>query len=192
MKLLLLLSFTLLSFNSNLYSQVFIYNPSPDHPYGLPHPDAPAHIKDYSEMIGSRSCKSVSRISQTEWADTVSMIWEFSYIMNGTVVQDLTYKEDGTHSGSIRQYNSDSSRWNVHYFTTATPVATLPAWTGTREENKIILYKDQTAPNGTPGYMRLSFYDISNEGYNWVGEWTDKSESFSYPTWKIFCTKTED
>ncbi|ULC60281.1 hypothetical protein MBM09_04650 [Flaviramulus sp. BrNp1-15] len=53
------------------------------------------------------------------------------------------------------------------------------------------MYKEQTAPNGTEGFYRLTFYDISKSGYKWVGEWVDKSESVVFPTWKINCTRNE-
>ena len=77
--------------------------------------------------------------------------------MNGMAVQDLTYKDDGIHSGSIRQFNSDSSRWYVHYFTTGSPIATLPSWVGDRKGDKIVLNRDQAAPIGMDGYMRVDF-----------------------------------
>ena len=59
--------------------------------------------------------------------------------MNGTAVQDETLKEDGVHSGSIRQYDKDSLRWNVHYYTTRATVATLPVWNGNKKDGKIVL-----------------------------------------------------
>ncbi len=78
--------------------------------------------------------------------------------MNGMAVQDETWKVDGTHSGSIRQYNADSSRWYVHYYSASSAVNTLPAWEGNKNENgKIILYRKQRAPNGMDGYY-LSTY----------------------------------
>lgn len=171
-----------------LHAQEYHYLPSSNHPFGLPNPKAPKEISDYQELIGSCDCKSVSRIGQNTWADTVQMIWTFKYIMNGMAVQDETTKADGLHSGSIRQYSADSARWNVHYYATvATP--SLRAWYGNRKGDKIILYSEQPSPQGNPGFYRLTFSDISDSGYNWVGEWVDKGETFAYPTWKIFCEK---
>ncbi len=39
------------------------------------------------------------------------------------------------------------------------------------------------------GNYRLTFYDMSETWYKWVGEWATKDESIIYPTWKIECTK---
>jgi hypothetical protein len=172
------------------HAQQYQYAPSESHPYGLPNPKAPMQIKDFAEMIGTCHCKSVTRIDQQTWSDTLAMTWTFKYIMNGMAVQDETYKADGLHSGSIRQYSTDSSRWYVYYYAAASIPTTLPAWEGGRKANKIVLTRDQRAPNGMDGHYRLTFNDISERGYNWAGEWVSKDGSFVYPTWRIFCRRT--
>lgn len=171
-------------------SQTYDYEVSVENPYGAVNPMAPKETADFASMIGKCNCKSIARIDQNTWADTVQMTWSFKYIMNGMGVQDETLKADGSHSGSIRQYNSDSSRWYVHWYGSATPTPKLSTWEGGKKENgEIVLYKDSPAPNGTPGYFRLTFFNMTKEGYHWVGEWTNKEETFVYPTWKIFCKR---
>jgi hypothetical protein len=51
------------------------------------------------------------------------------------------------------------------------------------------LYKPQKATNGFDGYSRLTFYDISDSGYKWRGEWVSEDESVVFPFWKIDCKK---
>jgi ketosteroid isomerase-like protein len=185
---LLLCSFPLLTFTQTTYS----FEPSPEHPFGLPHPAAPAEVADWANLIGECNCQSVSRNPDGSWGDTIPMIWRFKYIMNGWAVQDETLKADGRHSGSIRQFIADSSRWFVHYYSSTGTAATLPAWEGTRQENgKIILYRNQQAPNGMEGKYKITFSNISPEGFDWLGEWVDKAETFSSPTWRISCTKVK-
>lgn len=168
------------------------YAPSLENPYGKLNPEAPPKTADFDPLIGTCICKSVSRIDQNTWADTVMMNWTFKYIMNGMAVQDETLKEDGKHSGSIRQYNADSAKWYVHYYSSSSATSTLSSWEGNKMENgNIVLYRDQPAPNGTPGFYRLTFSNISKKGYNWAGEWVNKAETFTYPTWRIFCRKKE-
>lgn len=167
------------------------YEVSKDAPFGLPNPNAPKQIKDFQPMIGECNCKSTARNSDGSWQETQNMIWRWKYIMNGNAVQDETIKEDGGHSGSIRQFIADSSKWYVHYYSVKSPPTTLPTWEGnkTKDGSKIVLYKDQKAPNGIEGYYRLTFYDMSATGYKWIGEWVDKSEKINYATWKIECNK---
>jgi hypothetical protein len=175
-------------FAAPLFAQ-YEFQASADHPFGLPNPQAPQQIVDYQGLIGICNCTSTSRNPDQSWAEPVAMTWRWSYIMNGMAVMDETLKEDGTHSGSIRQYNQDSSRWQVHYFSTRAAAPVLPVWTGGKVGENIVLYKNQTAPGGQEGYYRLTFSEISAEGYNWVGEWVDLTETIVFPTWKIECKR---
>lgn len=168
----------------------YIYEPTATHPFGKANPDAPKEIKDFELLIGECHCRSVARLAGQDWGDTLSMVWRFKYIMNGWAVQDETLKEDGTYAGSIRQYNSDSAKWYVHYYSSNASPNTLPSWEGGKiEEDKIRLYRESPAPNGMPGFYRITFYDMMEEGFNWVGEWVDTSESIQFPVWRIYCKK---
>jgi len=188
MKLLLALSFTLIT--SLAFSQ-YQYEASEKFPFGQPNPEAPKQITDYEAMIGTCNCKSTTRKQDGSWNASEDMIWRWKYILNGTAVQDETLKSDGAHSGSIRQFIKDSSRWYVHWFSSKTPSTKFPVWEGNKKDDKIVLYKEQNAPNGTEGYFRLTFYDMSKSGYKWIGEWVDKTEKIVYPTWKIECTRPD-
>lgn len=166
------------------------FEPSAAHPFGLPNPEMPAEFLDFAPMIGECTCKSYARINQNTWGDTVQMIWRFKYIMDGKAIQDETLKADGLHSGSIRQYAADSSRWYVHYYSSTPTSPVLSAWEGNKNtDGNIILYREQKAPNGTDGKYKITFNNISEEGFDWLGEWVSMDESFSYPTWKIYCKK---
>lgn len=166
------------------------YEPSAEHPFGLPNPEAPQQIVDFAPLIGECDCESVSRNKDQSWSDPVRMIWRFKFIMNGMAVQDETLKADGKHSGSIRQFISDSTRWYVHYYSSGSPSTQLPVWEGNKnQEGKIVLYREQKAPNGTEGFYRLTFSDIDENGFKWAGEWVSTDESIVYPTWKIDCKR---
>lgn len=169
------------------------YEPSPDHPFGLANPDAPKELLDWAPLIGECACRSVSRNPDGSWQDTVDMTWRFKYIMNGWGVQDETLKADGSYAGSIRQYIADSSRWFVHFYSSTGPTSILPAWEGNKqEEGDIVLYRDQTAPNGMSGDYKITFSEISEAGFRWKGEWVDKSRTITYPTWYIDCEKKRE
>ena len=166
------------------------YAVSKEYPYGKYNPKAPKEVKDYEDLIGACNCKSERRKPDGTWAKPVKTKWLWKYIMNGTGVQDMTLKADGSHGGSIRQFNKDSLRWYVHYYTTKVASPRLGAWTGNKDEKgNIVLYKKQKATNGTEGFSRLTFYDINKKGYKWIGEWVDKTETVIFPFWKISCVK---
>lgn len=187
--------FTLLLFASFIFqlnAQDYPNEPNAQHPFGQPHPEAPEQIKDWSALIGECNCKSISRNPDRTWADTVDMVWRFKYIMDGLAVQDETLKADGAHSGSIRQYNADSSAWYVHYYSSSIATPKLSTWEGGKQANgDIVLYKDQQAPNGMDGFYKITFSNISKDGFDWLGEWVTVDESFKYPNWKIHCVKQD-
>ncbi|MBT8274453.1 MAG: hypothetical protein KJO77_11650 [Bacteroidia bacterium] len=185
----LLLLFCLASFT--LYSQNN-YEPSTTHPFGLPNPEGPEQIRDYHELIGMSDCSSLRRKPDGSWNPVEKLTWEFKYIMNGMGVQDQTMIENGGNAGSIRQFIADSNRWYVHYYSSKLPSSALPAWEGNKKEDKIILYRDQKAPNGMEGSYKITFYDIKDESFKWKGEWVDKTEKIVYPTWKIECVKRKN
>ena len=145
MKKLALLIIILFS-STFMYGQ-FDYEPSKKFPFGKANPKAPQQIKDYEALLGECNCKSIARKPDQTWADPVNMIWRWKYIMNGMGVQDETLKEDGTHSGSIRQYNKDSLHWNVHYYTSRRASNVLSVWNGNKnKEGNIVLYREQKSP----------------------------------------------
>lgn len=189
-----LFSVLLIILSQSAYGQVslsdFKYEPNEAYPFGRPHPDAPEQIKDYQILIGLSDCKSLTRNNEGEWnKDSVDVIWRYKYIMNGMAVQDESLKADQIHTSSIRQFNQEAGKWYVTFFSSAAPSNSFTSWEGGMTGNEMILTKEQKAPNGMEGFYKITFYDISKNGFNWKGEWVDKQEKFTYPTWHMFCTK---
>ena len=168
------------------------FESSDKHPFGLLNPKAPRQTGDFASMIGQSECFSANRKPDGSWQDSLKMLWTFKYIMNGMAVQDETLKEDGKHSGSIRQYNADSAQWYVSYYSSSFAPNVLPVWYGNMKDGKIVLKMKQKSPNGFDGYSRLTFYDISDDSFKWIGEWIDVNETIVYPFWKISCYKKLD
>ena len=186
-----ILIFSIFLFGFSVFGQ-YEYEPSKEFPFGQVNSKAPEQAKDFQPLIGFCNCKSTSRKPDQTWAEPVSMTWKWKYIMNGMAVQDETLKADGKHSGSIRQFIADSSKWYVHYYSSGSPSTKLPTWEGNKKKDgNIVLYREQKAPNGTDGFFRLTFYDISSSGYKWVGEWVDKTEKVTFATWKIECIRED-
>lgn len=176
-----------------IYGQIdslFLFEPSVENPFGLPNPDAPKQIKDFAPLIGECACISIARGADQTWEEPVPLVWRFKYVMNGKAIQDESLKADGKHSGSIRQFNADSAKWYIHYYSTSGVPPTLPSWEGSKKEDgNIVLYRDNLSPSGKPGFYRITFYNISEKGFDWVGEWVDRAETIQYPLWKIRCKK---
>ena len=112
-------------------------------------------------MIGKSECKSLQRNQDGSWKDTVDMLWQFKYIMNGTAVQDEVWRGSEWTAGSISQFQPDSAQWVVSYFSYPSVAYRPGVWHGGKDGDKIVLLQAQKAPNGMDGYSRLTFYDIS-------------------------------
>lgn len=165
------------------------FNPSAMYPFGRPNPQAAQQITDFEELIGICNCESIRRNSDGSWQDSSAMVWKFKYIMNGLAIQDETWNADGSCATSIRRFNPDSLNWVVSYYGSRAVPNTVSIWLGKRVNDQIILKMPQKAPNGTEGTSRLTFYDISNNGFKWKGEWVSLDGSIVYPFWKIYCNK---
>ena len=176
---------------SSLRALDFEYEPSADHPFGRPNPEAHANLSDFAPMIGECDCISEQRNPDGTWQDAVKMTWRFKYIMNGLAIQDETLKESGAHAGSIRQVHPESGKWHVYYYSQNSVPDSLSTWVGGNNGDSIVLSMPQKAPNGMEGVSRLTFYDISADGFKWIGEWVDNLDapSIVYPFWKIDCKK---
>ncbi len=165
------------------------YGASEVHPSGLPNPEVP-NVTDFAPMIGVCPCKSVQRNPDGTWQDTVVMNWKFKYILNGTAIQDETWRMDGSsYATSIRQYHADSAQWIVSYNSYPGVSFSPGVWKGKKQGEEIVLTQPQKAPNGMEGFSRLTFYDISENGWNWKGEWIKDDQSIIWPFWTIECER---
>lgn len=165
------------------------YTESDKFPFGRVHPQAAEQLKDYEDLIGICDCWSVRRNPDGSWQDTLGLTWRFKYIMNGTSIQDETWKSDETYATSIRQYDEENGEWVVSYYASGPMNATPGVWRGGMVNDEIVLDMDQPSPTGLPGISRLRFHDIAKEGFQWTGAWVDSAQTFSYPFWKIGCEK---
>ena len=171
-------------------SSTYDFEPNLENPFGLPNPKAPKEIKDFALLIGECDCESISRKADQSWGAPIAMLWRFKYIMNGNAVQDETLKADGQHTGSIRQFNPETGKWQVHFYSSAKAQNPLMNWEGVKnEKGDIVLYRDNPSPQGAPGFYKISFYNIQKTGFEWLGEWVNPEETIQYPLWKISCKK---
>jgi len=56
----------------------------------------------------------------------------------------------------------------------------------------MVLYKEQKAPNGMAGFYKITFSEMTEDGFKWSGDWVNPDESIVYPTWKIECIKRKE
>ncbi len=186
-----ILSFALLPAFAQVSPADSQYEPNDLQPRGSYNPAAPRELKQFDFMVNVCDCKSVNRNPDGSWQDSVAMVWMAKYILNGTGIQDFSWKEGGLASSSVRQYDTTSQQWVVTYFSfpgvTTAPGVWLGAWD--EESQKMVLKKEQKAPNGMEGNSVLTFYDISEKGFKWEGKWISTDGQFTWPFWRIECQR---
>lgn len=164
------------------------YEPSPENPYGLRNPDTPDQLDDFAPMIGTCDCYVEKRNPDGTWQDRTAAIWSFKYIMNGTAIQDEIW-HDGIYATSIRQFHTDSLLWVVPYMSFPGVTTTPSTWLGKKEGEDIVLEVPRKSPGGMDGISRLTFSNISSEGFEWRGEWVNEAQKIVYPFRRISCKK---
>lgn len=165
-----------------------MFVPDSDTPFGRVNPEAPPQTDQFSFMIGRFDCESQARNQDQSWQETKPMAWSAQYYLNGYGVLDYS-SWNGRTAMSMRLYDEKNDRWSVTFFSAPNFSGTPGTWTGGKVGDKMILKKDQKSPNGNEGISRLTFYDIREDGYRWVGEWVSADSSVVFPFWKIDCER---
>ena len=166
------------------------YAPGPEHPFGQRNPDAPPETAQFDFMIGEFSCTDKVRNADGEWEE-IEAIWTASYFLNGYGVQDRYWSERNATS-NIRIFDPVEKQWNITFFDTSGSPGGV--WRGGKEGENMVFRQAQTAPSGTEGVSRLTFSNITDNRFEWVGafvagEGTD--QEFIFEFWTSSCQKTK-
>ena len=165
------------------------YAPSKAHPFGRPNPKAPKEITQFAFIVGQCDCIDSIRLvpGDPKWT-IMKSTWDGKYIMNGTAIQDGG-PNDRFNPLNIRVYDPKQQKWIVTYF--STPRYSSGVWKGKKEGKTMVMRKPTTSPTGHKGENRLTFYNISDKGFSWKGEFVSEDGKIVYAFWKIQCTKVK-
>lgn len=165
------------------------YEPGVINPFGRPNPAAPEELAQFHFMVGENDCSEERLNSATQQWERSARTWDAHYTMNGFAILD-TGRSGSTSNGNMRIFDPLSGQWQVHFF--SMPVYGSGIWTGGMEQDKMVLRQPQKAP-GTDfdGVSRLTFFNISDQGFSWIGEWVSEDGSVVIPFWRISCWKRQ-
>ena len=155
-------------------------DPSPSLPYGQQHPEAPTELDLFAFMIGEFDCSDCLLMANGSWKE-MKAVWHTHYTLNGYAIQD-NYRNEIYAGMSIRTYSSPQKAWQVAFF--GMPGGHTGLWQGGRQGSKIVLTSEQTAPDGTTVISRLTFSDITLDGFEWLGEKV-LANGQATPNWQI-------
>ncbi|MEM7016630.1 MAG: hypothetical protein AAF512_04730 [Pseudomonadota bacterium] len=162
------------------------FAPDAQHPFGRMNPAAPPETAQFAFMIGNNDCTEERRNSSGEWTKGTRS-WDAYYDMNGFAIRDGGSSGKASNA-NIRAYDVKEKQWHVTFF--SMPTYSSGLWKGGKKGDKIVLKQPQKAPNGMDGSSRLTFFNMTDEGFDWIGEWVSENGSIVYPFWKISCQKS--
>ena len=156
------------------------YEPSPAYPYGRLNPEAPPETKQFAFMIGEFDCVDEIRNPQDGSWLKFPAIWNAKYFLNGHGIIDQ-YWSPRFSTSNIRIFDAKKKKWVVTFFRMPSYNATEP-WEGIMEGENLVMRKG-TDEQGS----RLTFKNINNDGFDWVGETMAKGKAT--PFWKSACRR---
>lgn len=187
MKLLLAFIVIALSLPATADRRTNSFDPSDEHPFGRPNPDAPEQLSQFAFLIGKNDCTEARRSQDGQSWNEGTRTWDAHYSMNGFAVYDTGISDSGANSNQ-RVFDEKTGEWHVTFF--STPNYGSGVWRGVLEGDRIVLKQPQAAPaNNMPGFSRLTFSEINDHGFNWIGEWVSADNTVVYPFWRISCRK---
>lgn len=161
------------------------YEPSPAFPFGRLNPEAPPETAQFAFMVGEFDCvDQILNPADGSW-QTFKAIWNASYFLNGYGIQDKYWSAQVVTS-NIRVFDRKKKKWVVTYF--KKPDYASGVWEGEKEDDKLVMRQEIKSPDGkSTGASRLTFYDISDEGFAWIAEAVFGDQA--RPSWKSSCKR---
>lgn len=142
------------------------FDPNPAYPNGRPNPDAPEELSQFAFFIGEFDCTDRQKAPDGEWREFPA-IWNASYFLNGFGIQDKYYAP-GFQTSNIRIFDPDAGVWKVTFF--SAPGYNSGVWSGEKTADDIVLEQVTVGQGETSVISRLTFYDITNDGFEWRAE----------------------
>lgn len=170
------------------YEQIKQYEPNAEFPFGRINPNAPAEVKQFEFMVGICECQDSVRTPDGSWLGYPS-IWEARYFLNGYAIQDKSFNPRSP-TTNLRLYDPNSGTWKVTYMTSQTGYFT-GVWEGKRDEDEFVLTQEQTTSQGQKVISKLTFFNISDDGYEWKSE-SVSADGSTRIGWKKKCNKRKN
>lgn len=142
---------------------------SMEHPdslaHGQAHPDAPEELSEFAFMVGEFDTKEEIRNGDGSWRKSRAT-WNASYFLSGFGIRDYYWNQkERFATANIRVYDPAADRWYVTFF--SMPGNSFSSWEGGMVGDKMVMRpRGSRGPNGS----RLTFFNINDEGYDWVSE----------------------
>lgn len=139
------------------------YEPSETFPFGRLHPQAPPETTQYAFMIGEWSCDEQRRRPGEPWQTFPSKMVA-TYFLNGYGIRNYTYMPTAA-AAMTYAYDLSNEVWQITNVTA--PDFRPTEWVGRQEGDTMIAETESVGPQGTPVTLRITFFNMTSDGYEW-------------------------
>jgi hypothetical protein len=152
-------------------------------------PKAPVETNILGQLIGTWEAEQSFKNRDGSWNDEKKYaIWKWYYILDGHAIQDNWISVDSLNNENIigtniRIYNSEENQWYMAWIDKSN--RRLATFTAINDSGTVIM--DGT--NAKRQHIRNTFFNISENEFDWKQEWTfDEGKSWVIVT-KIHCKR---
>lgn len=160
---------------------------------GKLNPAAPPETEQLGQLVGVWEAEQVKRNRDGSWSEEKTRAeWRWYYILDGHAIQDdwislqaaddtsQVYQPIGT---NIRIYNSEENQWHMAWIDKTN--RRLATFTAVNEDGKIIM----SGQNAQGRQIRNTFFDITQNEFDWQQEWTFDEGKTWVAVAKIHCER---
>ena len=169
----------------------------PNSPYknfetGILSPEPPAETEFLGRLVGVWKAERKIRNQDGTWSEAVvEADWMLCYILDGHAIQDdwilppldiEIENHERFYGTNIRIFNSDSGQWEMAWIDKKN--RKLANFTATQNEHELTMEGTNNSR-----LIRNTFYNISDNSFDWVQKWTfDQGKSW-VPVVEIHCQR---
>ncbi len=157
-------------------------------------PEAPSETEQLGRLVGTWNAEQVIRNRDGSWAEKKTYSeWRWYYILDGHAIQDdwisLPQNNDSQEQSpqaigtNIRIYNPEKKQWVMAWIDKNS--RQLATFTAVFENDTIIM----TGTDNRGRLSKITFYNITENAFDWKKEWTADEGNSWFEIAKIYCTR---
>jgi len=151
-------------------------------------PDAPVETEMLGQLVGTWDATQSIINRDGSWGEETHSIWNWYYILGGHAIQDDwitidSLKKKTVTGTNIRIYNPEENQWHMAWIDKTN--RRLATFTAVNDDGTVVM--DGTNAKGR--YIKNTFFNISENEFDWKQEWTfDEGENWVVVA-KIHCKR---
>ncbi|MEM7359663.1 MAG: hypothetical protein AAF431_11245 [Pseudomonadota bacterium] len=146
---------------------------------------APPELQHWGKLVGQWTTTEESlKRDGSGWQSSKGADWDFFWAYDGWGIQDnytspsMSYElEDEStrvRGTNLRIYNTKEKKWILTWLT---PTSTEPnSFTALSTDEEVVMLNEK--PNAQGNYSRITFFDMTEETFEWKLEWSKDQENW--------------